>query len=404
MRHAQATASVVALAAAVLVVTAPLHAQDLCVAVAQAGAPVSIESNAPFRDAFDAPPSETWTTSESARRYRSPDKRERTPKELLEALGSLLDDVRASQALAGAPRLHGRLIAEIALLRTQVDAQAARPVLDLGALALSGGQLSSFRPSSDAARCEGADYSTQTLFFRSGPNAVPVVLSASPIVRSSASAEFPIDQPSPRQYYATLDAAIEFRAVVRVVYGLFEPAIERSLGDVEVRLTRVSAGWQNYLAHGYSQYPWEAFVNSLWGVQWHSAPRTQLVLAHPEPAVVIDLRSSKRSALDGSLLLHGVGLVVYGGARRQYFIGLSATGAVTTEAAYGLGGGATVHVGHAALGAVVPHISIAALAFAGARGRVAPFLGVSADLWRLVQGEGNEPIYRTRAASLAPAE
>ena len=301
-----------------------------------------------------------------------------------------LDESEALAENAQARRLRDRLLRELAQLESALQEQG-RQKLDWVAFERAGGELARFERSSRAStQCGDKHYNSDTMFFATATATEPVVLQAQPTKNSELPGTMVAD--GAMLFYVSARQALEFRAAVRAVQAIFRNRLTVTLNDAGERLSKVNAGWTNYLAYGYSQYPWESFANS-WGLSWDHAPRTQIVLLHPEPAVLIDVHTT-HSVLSGSLLLHGLGLIRYGGDTRRWFLGASVTGAVTTSSKLGFGAGGTLHMGHTALHARVPHISLSLLAFPALDGKPGPFLGISADLWRLFQSDSNESIFQ----------
>lgn len=110
--------------------------------------------------------------------------------------------------------------------------------------------------------------------------------------------------------------------------------------------------------------------------------------------MVVDARSTKGASLKPGLLIHGLGWINYVGKQNDWFWGVSATGSITTTADRGLGGGGTLHFGHTAIHSQVPHISLSVLWHDTRKGKSAPFIGLSLDLWRLFDKASNEPRFR----------
>ncbi len=197
--------------------------------------------------------------------------------------------------------------------------------------------------------------------------------------------------------YATLNEALEFRYVALLVEDLFTDVRAEPLLRITQRLESYDRGWTNYLAHGFSQYPWEVWANSAWtDSAWDDPPRRQLILMHPELAFLADLRSSRRASLDETLLLHVAGLTHYFGDERDWFLGLSASTSIPGEEGLGLGLGATVHFGHTKTRSLVPHLSLGVVWHDTDASSKGPFVTLGVDLWRLADATPDGPFERQR--------
>ncbi|MBI1380318.1 MAG: hypothetical protein GC161_04440 [Planctomycetaceae bacterium] len=199
----------------------------------------------------------------------------------------------------------------------------------------------------------------------------------------------PAPSPGTPDHYASIEQALEIRAICRIVEDVFAQARQAPLERVTKRLSEINGGWKNYLEHGYSQFPWESYLNSqLWDFAWSEPPRHQLVLLHPELGMLVDTRSSRGSST-ATLLVHGIGYIRYG-EDRSWFMGLSATGSFATDDAAGMGFGPTLHFGHSAIRSAIPHLSVSVLWHDFDEGGSGPVIAVSMDLWRLVAKDGGE--------------
>lgn len=248
--------------------------------------------------------------------------------------------------------------------------------------------------------CRDGFYATNSAFFTVGGPAKETIALRLEKQIEAISGIFAED-PSQRFYIATLEQAIEFRSVVDEVKRLFAPLQQMAVNEAAIKLVEIDQGWSNYLEKGYSQYPWESLLNSLAvSYSWSSPPESQWLVMHPEMAAVVDARSTSGSSLEGALLVHGVGYIRYFGDERDWFLGASLTGSITTDSDVGLGVGGTVHFGHTAIHSKVPHISVSVLFHDTVRGSSGPFIAVSADLWRLFQSESAQRLYQQALSSL----
>jgi len=354
---------------------------ELCRALAEAGTPLPLEEAEQklVDDVLRADVGGTRWPDWAAPYRQSP---ARGTYALLRGLAELTQAVEGDPGLDASPRgaaIETRLRAELTRLQTALEKQTpTREGLDWKQLEHDGGMLAPFAKSSAHDTCGDEQVASDAVFF-ARPGVPPLVL----VAQAMAPSVIPgVPASTGAVLYASAREAMAVRATVGAVQTLFSAERQQALDGAVARLTTISRGWTHYLEHGYSQYPWEAALNSV-GTSWSRAPRLQIVLIHPEPAALLDLREAKRSVLEGALLVHGAGLIGYGGDTRSWFLGASATAAVTTSRALGLGGGGTLHLGHTALRARVPHVSLSVLAFA-TRGKKAPFIGLSVDLWRLL--------------------
>lgn len=290
--------------------------------------------------------------------------------------------------------LHERLLAELGVLLSAVKKQLnSGKRLDWIQFEQDGGKLVGFEARDRTnVKCQDAKtYATNTLFFSVGDH--PVVLAA---VQGGGDALEGLSAGQP-VYYASVPEAVEFRAAIDATAALFRKPLTQALGDATKVLGEIDKGWTNYLQRGFSQYPWEAWINTWGDLSWTAAPRTQYVFVHPEAAIILDLRSQRDAVLSGSLLVHGFGVIGYGGSTRNWFLGASATGAITTSSSLGLGAGPTLHLGHAAIHSRVPHISLALLWFSTNKGdKHFPFIGISADIWRMFSDDNSASIFRNK--------
>lgn len=194
-------------------------------------------------------------------------------------------------------------------------------------------------------------------------------------------------------HYATIDQAVEVRTVCWIVKAMFAAVDSRLLAAVHELAVSIDRGWTNYLEEGYSQYPWEAVVNSkvtprLFGeYSWDDPPNEQLVFLHPELCALVDIREGGDQETETALLVHGLGYVRYFGDERSWFAGLSAS-ACFSDMEPKTGYGATLHLDLAGLGIQLPHVSVGAIWFDSDDGWGDPLVSVTADFWGMI-GSGN---------------
>jgi hypothetical protein len=177
--------------------------------------------------------------------------------------------------------------------------------------------------------------------------------------------------------------------IVVAVFDLVHSALEANLqlGEVAAKLRQNRTAWDDYLRHGYPQFPWEELVNDrLVASAWDRPPDRQFVFLHAEPGVVFDLQHGKSTSLDAALLVHAAGHLWYFGDDRGWYAGASATAAITSDEDHGLGYGVTLHFGRSVASATLPAVSIGVLwhegTGAGERGLE---LSIGVDVLRLLR-------------------
>lgn len=335
-----------------------------------------------------------WLTEDLRKRYPS-----LPPAHSAAALRFQVQRIRASLqassvfSSASGKLLQARMLDELTLIGDALATlEPSRPVsLDqlknLYALARLD-QTTSF-----AEDCSGTHYTTNSLFFQDAAASEQVVLRAAPETTAGVP-ELQVPVAAQPISFVSIAEASEFRAALAAVRALLDQPLLRAVEHAAARLTQISRSWSNYLEHGFSQYPWEAAINSLGTLSWDTAPGSQWIVLHPELAFVVDARRPKDASGAPALLVHALGFAGYG-ATRSWFLGVSATGAVTTRTSLGFGAGGTLHFGHSQLYSALPHISLSVLVFPSHAGRVFPFVGLSADLWRLVSDSG-ESIFKSK--------
>ena len=131
---------------------------------------------------------------------------------------------------------------------------------------------------------------------------------------------------------------------------------------IAAELEQYDVAWDNYLQRGYPQFPWENLLNDrLVDSAWNRPPDWQLVFLHPAPGFVCDVESVSRAELDAALLLHTIGYVEYHGDDRGWYLGGSATLALTPDDERGLAYGLTLHYGFTREDSPLPQIDIGIL-------------------------------------------
>ena len=205
--------------------------------------------------------------------------------------------------------------------------------------------------------------------------------------------------PLSHHHYATIEEAIEVRTVCSIVNAIFAEVEKGPLARVHERVASIDRGWTNYLEKGYSQYPWEALVNSavtpkIFGkYSWDDPPNEQLVFLHPEFCTLIDTRAGGDQDTNTALLVNGLGYVRYFGSERSWFAGLSAS-ACFSDAEPNVGYGAVLHIDLNGLGMRLPHLSVGAIWFDSAEGWGDPLVSVTADFLGLLRsGEARDRFF-----------
>ncbi len=131
-------------------------------------------------------------------------------------------------------------------------------------------------------------------------------------------------------------------AVHRLLTAYGSPALRALVQELQLASSR----WDNYMDLGYSQFPWELWLNGRrFDATSENPPRTQVILMHP--ALGIELVAPRLGALDelhrsNSFTVEPFGYVWYNEAR-SFYLGLSAAVSLTSEMPAGVGG--TAHLG-----------------------------------------------------------
>ncbi len=96
--------------------------------------------------------------------------------------------------------------------------------------------------------------------------------------------------------------------------------------------------WDNYLANGYSQYPWEALLNG-WVMNFHAfnPPDKQVILAHPSLAVEASTLSFDEMTAKEVLNVELLGFLWYFGQNNEHYTGLSLSAVLRDDLRPGFG-------------------------------------------------------------------
>jgi hypothetical protein len=201
-------------------------------------------------------------------------------------------------------------------------------------------------------------------------------------------------------YYSTPEQALEFRAAVGRVFAIAAQTRGKILKQLSVRLGDLNSAWDHYLINGFSQFPWESYVNayvtpSFFGrPSWYDPPKDQLVFMHPELGMLADTRSRSSADVQAALFVDAIGYVHYFGDDRGWFLGASAAASLSNDDV-GLGIGPMLHFGNSGRGSQLPNVSLGLLWHEPSDGRDGWLVGISVDLWRLFDKTGPEGVLRS---------
>jgi hypothetical protein len=108
-------------------------------------------------------------------------------------------------------------------------------------------------------------------------------------------------------------------------------------------ISKAEAKWKNYLG-GFSQYPWESFVNSyITSCDIQNPPGYQWVIFHPELGVEVSTDGIKQLKAKEVLAIELLGWIKYYGEDLRNFWGIS--GITTIRDDIGIGIGGMIHLG-----------------------------------------------------------
>ena len=343
-----------------------------------------VDPNARYYSVFDLVEDE-WLEADASQYYGPRDDYVKSVSEsaLVASVERLQALVEGSAALAGTANgvlLRGALVAELDTVLVVLQEPDASP-MDV--------DFQRFVPW----RSDDEPVISGMVFFQGSPN--QMVLRAIEMLEGPAG----ISVAGDTVHYATIDQAIEVRTVCSRMEDIFAEVRGPRLREASRRLSEIDAGWGNYLETGFSQYPWESLLNStvtqwIFGeYSWYEPPDDQLVLLHPEPAVLFDIRSRREASSGSAVLVHGLGYIHYFGTERDWFLGASASASFSDDE-FGVGYGPTLHFDHVRLGSQVPHVSVSLL-WHESDGSDRPAIAVAVDLWRVIGGGGGEALFRS---------
>lgn len=164
--------------------------------------------------------------------------------------------------------------------------------------------------------------------------------------------------------------------------AVFQHAIA-SLQDLGAESIRAAdRAWQNYLFHGYSQYPWEALLNG-WVVSYDvfDPPDEQWILLHPTIGVEASTVSLDEITADEVFNVELLGYLHYYGSDNERYLGASVAATLRSDIGPGIG--------------LVTHWTKGfSLGVTWHGEHDDPFVYLSFDLFRFLQTEG--PAFRAK--------
>lgn len=167
-------------------------------------------------------------------------------------------------------------------------------------------------------------------------------------------------------------------ALSHVLHRFVDPIQDRQHDE----LVRVDAAWRNYLFEGYSQLPWESAFNG-WVLDFDAfdPPDSQWILLHPSVGFALSTVSLDEIQANEVLNVELLGWLRYRGARNESYLGASLTATFRDDLGPGLGLMAHWRQGFSV--GVAWHDEDDDDHFLDED----PFIYVSFDLYRWVQGE-----------------
>jgi len=104
-------------------------------------------------------------------------------------------------------------------------------------------------------------------------------------------------------------------------------------------ILKAETKWKNYLENGFSQYPWESFVNSyITSFDIENPPGHQWVIFHPELGVEVSTEGIKQLKAKEVLAIELLGWVKYYGEDLRNFWGISGITTIRDDIGIGIGG------------------------------------------------------------------
>jgi hypothetical protein len=124
-------------------------------------------------------------------------------------------------------------------------------------------------------------------------------------------------------------------AAGRILVRYAQPGRERTASVLGHYVTL----WDNFNKQGYSQYPWELFLNGLWTIKPSTLvpPRSQWVLLHPAVAIEVSAPQIRDFRRLDIISIEPLGYLRYSSDRRSYGgVSLLVTLSATADPGYGL--------------------------------------------------------------------
>ena len=178
-----------------------------------------------------------------------------------------------------------------------------------------------------------------------------------------------------------LDLRLRAEAVRRVTDDYVKPVQDRAFDAIK----KADRQWRNYLENGYSQYPWESFVNGkLWNFSAFEPPTDQLIFLHPALGIEASTVSLDQLTANESLNVEILGYLHYYGDDHEHFLGASIAASLQDQIAPGLG--LVVHWTKSFSVGVSWHD----IDDNGNPFNDTPYLFLSFDLYRYLQSEGSQ--------------
>ena len=119
-----------------------------------------------------------------------------------------------------------------------------------------------------------------------------------------------------------------------------EPVRKRNIEAI----AKAESRWKNYINNGFSQYPWESFINGyITSFDIQNPPGHQWIIFHHELGVELSTKKLKQMKVKEVLTIEMLGLIDYYGDYWENFWGFS--GIVTLRDDIGIGIGGIIHFG-----------------------------------------------------------
>ena len=134
----------------------------------------------------------------------------------------------------------------------------------------------------------------------------------------AAGIEVPVDAAGPGWDCASLRRLTSYVALIQSFLLEWNRGF---IAQADKSLRDAAKAWENYVRDGYSQYPWELFINGLFTDENAWAPgQFKLIVLHPSVGVLIGQPTADEVIpLAGLLMVEGLGFVHYTKSHDQYF-------------------------------------------------------------------------------------